>query len=326
MNFCHNCGNQLKDDMKFCQVCGTKVLSVNDTDTPKASLLTNGVHEVQGVNAGKVPRKAMLVLAGFFAFTAGNAFFMSGPKDIIPTISSISLIFLLIAYTPKGSKNILGKSRGLTVKNASILLLAAGIVVTMALTISKTGAGYNAAPVNSLIATAEGTTQELSASPENTTVPLEVSTSEPARVESISEPSTTESIVQTTEVITSQEQLSTVLQWYRDNTGNAEISLINTLKEKFSAKSIKIKSSKFLFGTDGAFNDCHYSLQFTCVVDGFDCFGEARAFVKYKGETINWWHLEFAEEATWTTLFEHYDEKTEAKMEEYYNYLVKTYK
>ena len=85
--------------------------------------------------------------------------------------------------------------------------------------------------------------------------------------------------------------------------------------------SLNVDSSKFRFGEDSGWYDCHYTFIFTCKINGTTYNGEARAFMKYQDNTVNWFHFEIFSNTGVQSLVEHYDDSYDQIIEDYYKEL-----
>lgn len=88
----------------------------------------------------------------------------------------------------------------------------------------------------------------------------------------------------------------------------------------------KVVKNKFYFGNDGGWYDCHYTVLYNIDIQGVPCRGEMRFFLKYKSTDIHMWSHSVFEVATGTRIYRDYDEKYENIIENYYKYLIATYK
>lgn len=88
---------------------------------------------------------------------------------------------------------------------------------------------------------------------------------------------------------------------------------------------MNVSESKFRFGENSDWFDCHYTIYFTCKVNGENCFGEARAFLKYGENTLTWFHFEIFRRADGASIVEHYDDSYDQIIENYYKELEKQY-
>jgi len=118
--------------------------------------------------------------------------------------------------------------------------------------------------------------------------------------------------------------LNDIQKWYNGQTASVSQSLLNYSKTIKGLTSLNVDSSKFRFGEEDGWYDCHYTFQFTCVVNGETYPGEARAFLRYEDDAVEWFHFEiFQDDAT--PLVEHYDDSYDKIIEDYYKDLAEKY-
>lgn len=120
--------------------------------------------------------------------------------------------------------------------------------------------------------------------------------------------------------------LADVEKWYKNQLPGVSQALIEYSKSVAGLSNINITESKFLFGEDSGWYDCHYTIYFSCKIDGALCTGEARGFLKYTEDDVAWFHFEIFKDSDWSTIVEHYDESYEKVLEDYYKELSKQYK
>lgn len=130
----------------------------------------------------------------------------------------------------------------------------------------------------------------------------------------------------TATIQTTANSLDGVQKWYQEETPTAAQSLVDYAQSSVNGISdIKITENKFRFGEDSGWYECHYTFYFSCKVNGVKCGGEARAFRKYKDDTINWFHFEIYRDSDWGIITEQYDESYDTIIEEYYKELEQQY-
>ena len=120
--------------------------------------------------------------------------------------------------------------------------------------------------------------------------------------------------------------LADIEKWYKNEMSAASQSLIEYSNSVKGISNMNVTESKFRFGEEDGWYDCHYTYYFTCKVDGQKCTGEARAFRKYNDPNIDWFHFEITRDSDWATIVEEYDESSDATIENYYKELVAQYK
>lgn len=119
--------------------------------------------------------------------------------------------------------------------------------------------------------------------------------------------------------------MADVRKWYEDRIPAVSQALSEYAKSIEGLTVLNVNSSKFRFGEDSGWYDCHYTFTFTCKVNGVSCTGEARAFMKYKDNTVNWFHFEIFNNYSLTSLVERYDDSYDQIIEDYYKELYDTY-
>ncbi len=120
--------------------------------------------------------------------------------------------------------------------------------------------------------------------------------------------------------------LDDIEKWYKNEMPNVTQNLIEYSNGVKGISNINITDSKFRFGEQYGLYDCHYTYYFTCKVNGEKCTGEARAFRKYNGSNVDWFHFEISKDSDWSTVVEIYDESFDEKIESYYKELLSQYK
>lgn len=119
--------------------------------------------------------------------------------------------------------------------------------------------------------------------------------------------------------------LADVQQWYEDRSDSVEKSLKRYAEEKYGVDDVEVLQDEFHFGEEDGWIDCHYTIQFSCTLEGEPCVGEARAFRKYKKKTIHWFHFEiFKDGVSYIEEDEEYD-KYDRIIEKYYGELKTKY-
>lgn len=120
--------------------------------------------------------------------------------------------------------------------------------------------------------------------------------------------------------------LKDIEKWYKSEMPTVSQNLIEYAQGVKGISNVNVTESKFRFGEEDGWYDCHYTYYFTCKVNGDKCKGEARAFRKYNDDNINWFHFEIYRDADWKTIVEEYDETSDKTIEEYYKELTSQYK
>ncbi|MBS5145249.1 MAG: hypothetical protein KHY89_07015 [Butyricicoccus pullicaecorum] len=317
MKYCYKCGNPMEDDMLFCQKCGTR--ASNDTvPTPKAPdpaaqevelkqvhTPTNQVKTAPANNNEKANnlislRKGMriwmivcIVFAGLYMLIgtmygeAGMAVGMGGFFAIL------AAMFFILAKSPKGNPYILNRQSGLKKKIFVLICVVIAYVVV--------GIGIS---TSSSITTQDGENQHAS---------QPVSTDK--QKNEISQDSSTDTVT----------TLSDIQKWYENQIPAVSQSLVDYAKSVNGLTLLNVDSSKFRFGENNGWYDCHYTFMFTCVINGTTYNGEARAFMKYQDATVNWFHFEIFSNTDVQSLVEHYDDSYDQIIEDYYKELESLY-
>ncbi len=122
-----------------------------------------------------------------------------------------------------------------------------------------------------------------------------------------------------------QKTLKDIEDWYENQTIAVSQNLIEYSTSVTGLSYLNVNDSKFRFGEDSGWYDCHYWFAFTCTVDGINYKGEARAFMKYNESDINWFHFEIFANDGIQSLVEHYDESYDTIIEDYYKELERLY-
>ena len=119
--------------------------------------------------------------------------------------------------------------------------------------------------------------------------------------------------------------MADVQKWYEGQIPAVSQALSEYAKSVDGLTVLNVNSSKFRFGEDSGWYDCHYTFTFTCKVNGVSYTGEARAFMKYNDNTVNWFHFEIFSNNSATSLVEHYDDSYDKIIEDYYKELESKY-
>ena len=306
MKYCSKCGNQMADDMLFCQKCGTKAAmietSVSDekveakTQATYTETANNFCAEPSMTKTVPTMRKGMkvgmiicFILAGIYSLIGiaetmilGFGFFFA----------VLGIMFLLLGKSPKGEKYMFGKLRKGAFIAICIALAYVFVIVFM-----------------------------LNFAPET------ITTNTPTEQNQITDNNTiNEQEANSTNEENKKVSLADIEKWYKNEMPAVSQSLIEYSNSVKGISNMNVTESKFRFGEDDGWYDCHYTYYFTCKVNGQKCTGEARAFRKYNDSNIDWFHFEIARESDWATIVEEYDESSDATIENYYKELVAQYK
>lgn len=295
MKYCFKCGNQMEDDMLFCQKCGTKVVLTDET-TPKNNPPVNQLDVEKSTYAPtqktvvsparndikiqypKTMRTSMqiwmiicLAFAGLYAVVG----IVAGEPNMVVAMSGffgvLAVMFLVLAKSPKGHPNILDKQNGL---KKSIFVLICVIVAFFVLMIGAL-------------------TSDSPQSQENGQSTIQASS------------------------------LSDIQKWYEGQMPTVGQNLMEYAKSVDGLSYLNVDESRFLFGGD--WDDCYYKFTFTCTVNGENYIGEARAFVKYLDSEIHWFSFEIFDNDGIQSLVELYDESYDQIIVDYYNDLESLY-
>lgn len=308
MKYCTKCGHQMADDMMFCQKCGTKVENaaqpVQQTPQQEAPQYTsqptyyappvNQPVKKQGkIRTGmKVGMIICFVFAGIYGLIA-----LAEPMVLFMTFffGILGLMFLLLGISPKESKYMFGRNGGLK-KSLFVTLCIVGAFVVTGIIMSTTMPATT--PDSDT-----GTTQ-------NQDVNSETENKDDDKDENKKEEKTT---------------MADVQKWYEGQIPAVAQALSDYAKSVDGLTVLNVNSSKFRFGEDSGWYDCHYTFTFTCKVNGVSYTGEARAFMKYNDNTVNWFHFEIFSNNSATSLVEHYDDSYDKIIEDYYKDLESKY-
>ncbi|MBQ9940776.1 MAG: zinc-ribbon domain-containing protein [Clostridia bacterium] len=306
MKFCSKCGNQMADDMLFCQKCGTKSV-VNESATKDEVVEKRTINEpISKINTSpyvsasqksnvrtsmKVWMIICFVFGGIYALIS-----LAEPAILGMTLFCVILgiMFLCLAKTPKGSMYMFGKENGIK-KNIFVLICIIVAFVSFGAIMSTmdTPTETNTTTVS--------TQNQGDVADEKGDVPAEEKKQEKV-------------------------SLTDIEKWYKNEMPAVSQSLIEYSNSVKGISNMNVTESKFRFGEEDGWYDCHYTYYFTCKVNGQKCTGEARAFRKYNDSNIDWFHFEIARESDWATIVEEYDESSDATIENYYKELISQYK
>ena len=303
MKFCKNCGTQMSDDAKFCSNCATMVdNSPTESVTPQPQSIPNesipSVEKKSGIRPGmKAWMIVFFIHAGIFSLlslleTSLIAFFFS--------FGIVGVMFLLLGLSPKGSKCMFGKTTGLT-KGWFVAICLAAAVMTMVVM------GNSMEPTSTGGGSGTNDSQNTDVSNSNNDIDIDNSNT---NTENEQEGKTT---------------LADVKKWYDNQVPAVSQSLMEYAKSVNGLTGLNVDSSKFRFGEDSGWYDCHYTFYFTCKVNGVTHTGEARAFMEYETNTISWFHFEIFSNNSIQSVVEHYDDSYDQIIEDYYKKLVNQY-
>ena len=219
------------------------------------------------------------------------SFFESSIFPVSVLFLSLALLFLVLSKFPKKRPYLWGRNHGV---KKSIFVCCAIIISIGFFTLWETTLGLTPS------STGQSNTGIIGSPETNETSP-QASTEPPA--------------------IT----LTDVQSWYEAQLPGLGQSLMTSLPSVSGLSNVNITDSKFRFGEDSGWYDCHYTFYFDCQVSGASCSGEARAFLKYSDNAPAWFHIEIVRDSDWATIVEHYDESYDQIIESYYKELVAQY-
>ena len=322
MKYCYKCGNPLEDDMLFCQKCGTKAVeqsAPNDSARPYAKehtyseqMYEQGVDKNTDVTSDKVNkckqpqqaqtpvntlRKSMkiwmivcIVFAGLYVLIGAVIKEASMAVAAGGFFAVLAVMFFVLAKSPKGNPFIFGNQTGLK-KSVFVLIcvLVAFVVV-----------GVSTSTMDS------GTTSQSSVDTpvkNDTLLDKPVETSESASNTAVT--------------------LSDIQKWYENQMPAVGQALQEYALSVDGLSNLNVNSSQFFFG--GEWFDCYYKFSFTCKVNGVNHSGEARAFLKYQEDTVQWFSFEIFGNDSLQSVVELYDDSYDQIIEDYYKELESLY-
>ena len=295
--------------MLFCQKCGTKAVVVEADRTEEkvevkcqsahAEPVSNYRRETSVTKTESTMRKGMKV-GMIICFVFGGIYALMGLVE--PAIFGMTLfcvilgiMFLCLAKTPKGSMFMFGKENGIK-KNIFVWICIIVAFVSFGAIMSTMDAPTE--------------TNTTAVSTQNQGEVADEKSNDPVEAEKKQE----------------KVSLADIEKWYKNEMPAVSQSLIEYSNSVKGISNMNVTESKFRFGEEDGWYDCHYTYYFTCKVNGQKCTGEARAFRKYNDSNIDWFHFEIARESDWATIVEEYDESSDATIENYYKELVAQYK
>ena len=315
MKYCYKCGNQMEDDMLFCQKCGAR--ASNDTAstsngsdkvTQEDELKQAQVNQEKtasvknNAKANNLPsmRKSMkiwmiicFVFAGLFVLigaVVGETGMAVGVGGFFAVLGGM---FLVLAKSPKGNPYILNRQSGLKKKIFVLICVVIGFVVA--------GIGL------SITSTTLQNGEEQFASQQDVVTKQNDET-----------PKDNKSNKNIT--------LRDVKHWYEEQIPVVSQSLVDYAKSVDGLTAVNVDSNELRFGDYGGWYECHYTLIFTCKVNGSIHRGEARAFLKYQDDTMEWYHFEIFSNTGLESLVDYYDDSYVLISEDYYKELESLYK
>ncbi len=314
MKYCGNCGNPMSDDMKFCQKCGTKfdfptktsvVASEQEMSSPTPSRPVETPKPKYAPLPPPPPQKQTVRMRGSmrawtivcFVFAAIYALISLAEVSMLGMTffcAILGFMFLGLGYTPKKGRFMYSKWKQSRFPKAVFV----SIFVTVAFVVF-------------VVFTAVLASNENSPNDANVQDDHAVYTTDVDSLTVSSDSNVTDSV----------SDLSGVEAWYQ-NQIPAVANSFATYGSTFNGVSkVKVEECKFRFGEDSGWYDCHYTVYFTCTVNGVSHRGEARGFLKYQEDTITWFHFEIFSNKGTESLVEIYDESFDKIIEDYYKEL-----
>ena len=336
MKYCTKCGNQMADDMLFCQKCGTKVenLSQPVQEAPQqvAPQYTPQYTHQPSVTPKQKPRRVLKGISIFCLFGAGVMLLMSLAVDSTMIVGGLvygilGIMFLLLSKTPKGSTYLFGKEKGIKILHfvlGCIFLLFATVII---FTSTQCQHEYTLTDTKAPTCTEDGKETyicELCEHKKYETVKANGHTIENGKC-TVCGYVGTEQDNNSSQKPTNKTTIKDVEKWYNNQTSAVSQSLMEYAKSVNGLSNLNVDSSKFRFGEDSGWYDCHYTFYFTCKINGVKHTGEARAFVKYQDNTVNWFHFEIFSNNGVQPVVEHYDDSYDKIIEDYYKELQDKY-
>lgn len=322
MKFCTKCGLQLSDNMAFCPRCGNKSEPFHSSthkpqppkSTPQATP-SNGSYlasEMQKSKSSNVSiGKGVRIRVGMAILTI-LCFVVSGFLHLLSIFAPpvfplalftfiLGLMFMSLGLVPKESKVMYFLGKPCKLKKGLFVLLSLILAFTLfavsTVIIDEKEHRENSVANNSM---QKATSSETVDSEQNT-------------------PSTT----QTNDTTIG---LQDIKVWYTNQTAAISQSLIEYASTIDGLSSLNVDSSSFKFGENLGWYDCHYTFYFTCKINDITYNGEARAFMEYQSDTVNWFHFEVFSNDDNQSIVEHYDDSYDQIIEAYYKELENQYK
>ena len=287
MKYCYKCGNQMEEDMLFCSKCGTKVIVPSSNQTEHSNQIRNQTSTNIHINSIHNPTSVKKIRKGMLIFSV-MCFIFAGVYALL-SITDPFILGMATFFSVLGIMFvILAKSPK---NNPYILAKQSGIKKSLFVIIC-----VFVAFISFFIIGLQ--TQDISSD-------------------------TTDN---TTQEISSAQTLSDVQKWYENQIPMVSQSLIEYAQSVQGISNINVTESHFRFGENFGWYDCHYTIYFVCNVNGENCTGEARAFLKYEDTQLSWFHFEIFRDSDWQTMTEHYDESYDQIIENYYKELEAAYK
>lgn len=337
MKYCTKCGHQMADDMMFCQKCGTKVGSIAQPmqEVPQRSTPQYALQYTQkpAITPKQKPRRILKGISIFCLFCAGLMILMSFVVDSTMILGGLvygilGVMFLFLSKTPKGSTYLLGKEKGIKILYFVLLCIFLLFAFVIIFSATQCQHEYTLTDTRAATCTEDGketyicelcehkkyeTLKAIGHTMENDkcTVCGYIDTKQDNNSPQKSNDKTT---------------MADIQKWYEGQIPAVSQALSDYAKSVDGLTVLNVNSSKFRFGEDSGWYDCHYTFTFTCKVNDVSYIGEARAFMKYNDDTVYWFHFEIFSNNSATSLVEHYDDSYDKTIEDYYKELESKYK
>ena len=147
MKYCSNCGNPMKDEMLFCQKCGSKAAEPSTTATTLKKIEnTHSAKKDIIQDYSGIPRRGMKILSIICAILAIAYVPMSFIRELFLLSATaffgiLALMFLVLSKSPKNNPYIWGKQKGL--KKSVFVIICVIFASTIIGTVIINGAANN---------------------------------------------------------------------------------------------------------------------------------------------------------------------------------------
>ncbi|MGN1069423.1 MAG: hypothetical protein ACI4P5_03345, partial [Candidatus Fimadaptatus sp.] len=244
----------MEDDMAFCPRCGTKAVNEvpsNDktqspnsadnsfTDNHRQDTAVGSSVEKPHAKSTNTVRKGMkiwmivcIAFAALFVLTGITSNLMTMAASMGGMFVVLAIMFFVMSKSPKGNRYILGRPMGMT---KSLFALTC-VVVALAIVVIGAGPGNSVRPQtdNAQNVVNDG---------------IDAKSTDSAEVDNATERPTDIEIT-----------LSDIKQWYENQMPAVCQTLINYANTVEGISSINVDESKFRFGEDMGYIDCHYTV------------------------------------------------------------------
>lgn len=282
-----------------------RMINVANTDGPLATGVQptelhaeSSLVNTERQNPVKELRKGMIlwaiiciVFAGIYVLvgTIAGKFVMAASMGGLFTV--LAAMFFVLAKSPKGNPYILNRYSGLT-KNGLIVICIIVAYVVIGLSVSM---GLNAkAESNDSVHTMQSANENNDGS-----------------------------IVEKT---STEISLADIQQWYESQIPTVTSQFLECTQSLSDISNISVSENQFLFGDEPGWYYCYYELTYSCDVNGENCTGTTRAFMKYNDSNPAWFYCKVFRNYDYALVSEYYDEAYGQIITEYYKELVFLYK